>query len=121
MLNHHRVPVPVRTKLTAKDFKNLPTKQDLIVEVLMARHRLGEPFFPIDIRLDKALTRLSERGIVEVITDSPSHHRVRLTDAAKQFLFVESKYQSPVEKRLKKALEDVEALKLSVGLLHGED
>ncbi len=120
MLNHSRAPITSRTKLTAKDFANLQTKQDLIVEVLMARHRLGEPFFPIDIRLDKALTALTERGIVEVWTDMPTHHRARLTDAAQQFLFVENTYKSPVEKQLAKALGDVEALTRSVGLLRGE-
>ncbi|WIE81235.1 hypothetical protein [Curtobacterium sp. MCSS17_016] len=114
MLNHIGTPVAAPTKLTAKDFKNLPTKQDLIVEVLMARHRLGEPFFPIDIRLDKALTALSERGIVEVWTDTPSHHRARLTDAAQQYLFVEKTYKSPLEKQLVKALADIEAFKRTI-------
>jgi hypothetical protein len=120
MLNHIGTPVAAPTKLTAEDFKNLPTKQDLIVEVLMARHRLGEPFFPIDVRLDKALTALSERGIVEVWTDMTTHHRARLTDAAQRFLFVENTYKSPNEKRLEKALADIDALKRTVGILRGE-
>jgi hypothetical protein len=120
MLNHLGTPVAAPKKLTSKDFNNLPTKQDLIVEVLMARHRLGEPFFPIDIRLDKALTALSERGIVEVWTDVPTHHRARLTDAAQQFLFVENTYKSPVEKQLDKALGDIEALRRTVGLVRGD-
>lgn len=116
----HRAPVAKPKKLTAKDFQNLPTKQDLIVEVLMARHRLGEPFFAIDVRLDKALTALAERGIVEVFTDMPSHHRARLTDAARQLLFVESTYKSPLEKQHEQALADNEALKRTVALLGKE-
>jgi len=120
MLNHLGTPIAAPKKLTAKDFNNLPMKQDLIVEVLMARHRLGEPFFPIDVRLDKPLMALADRGIVEVWTDMPSHHRARLTDAAQHFLFVENTYKSPLEKRHLEALGDLEAMKRTVGVLRKE-
>lgn len=42
----------------------LTPTEDLILEVLVARHRLGEPFWPIPLRNTKAINSLEAKGLV---------------------------------------------------------
>lgn len=55
---------PTPTDPPRVDVDSLPLAQYLILEVLRARHRLGEPFWPIPKRAKKQLTALQDAGLV---------------------------------------------------------
>jgi len=58
----------------------LTPTQDLILEVLAARHRLGEPHWPFERRLKPALDALTNRGLISYESDvMPGLYRARLT------------------------------------------
>ena len=58
----------------------LTPTQDLILEVLAARHRLGEPHWPFERRHRKALDALTNRGLISYESDvMPGLYRARLT------------------------------------------
>jgi hypothetical protein len=58
--------------------KPSPT-EDLILEVLAARHRLGEPWWTFEPTHRRALERLRLRGLVDVVNDT----RANLTDTGR--------------------------------------
>ena len=89
--------------------KLTPT-QDLIMDQMAARTRLGEPFWPFDRRLGKALAGLSEQGLVTVSTAGPNL-RVRLTKAGTKLIHEGSNYVSPLEKELAKALGQLKEIR----------
>jgi hypothetical protein len=63
---------------------SLSPTEELITEVLIARHRLGEPFWPIAKRNQKAIDSLGEKGLVnDYGHNSPGTVRVALTLKAK--------------------------------------
>ncbi|WIB65287.1 hypothetical protein [Curtobacterium sp. MCBD17_040] len=121
MRNHNRSADSAKPDVSKVDFEALPAKQSLIVDILTARHRLGEPFWPIEVTLDKTLDALLRLGVVEVWTYTSEHHRVMLTDAAKKRLIDGVKYTSPLERELAEARADVAALKRSLKLLRHTD
>lgn len=60
----------------------LTPTEDLIMEVLAARHRLGEPFWPIlnSPTTSRAARHLEERGlIIRLHGNTPNTFRARLT------------------------------------------
>ncbi len=60
-------------------YQRVSAAGDLVLEVLAARHRLGEPWWPFDRRHRAALARLADRGLVEVDGD-----RAQLTDEGRR-------------------------------------
>lgn len=75
----------------------LTPTEDLILEVLIARHRLGEPFWPVSTRSQKAINSLAEKGLV---TDYGSAVegcvRVGLTIKAKAYWCNPDTYVPPI-------------------------
>jgi hypothetical protein len=59
----------------------LSLTEDLVLEVLVARHRLGEPWWPFAPRHRQTLTRLTIKGLVEVDGD-----RVQFTELGRNTL-----------------------------------
>lgn len=51
-------------KITDETYYNLSVKETLIVEVLIARHRLGEVVWTFDERVHEQLNSLSDKGLV---------------------------------------------------------
>lgn len=83
--------------------KFTPT-QDLILDVLMARHRLGEGFWTFDSRLKPSLTALMDLGYVFVMDGNVENTvRAGLTNEGR-IEFVGT-YQSPLERKVE-ALQD---------------
>lgn len=58
---------------------NLPPTQYLILDVLAARYRCGEPYWTFPRRLKPHLDKLVATGLVEVIGSTPDGWRVQLT------------------------------------------
>jgi hypothetical protein len=63
--------------------KLTPT-EDLLLEVLIARHRLGEPFWPFDYCHRRTLQRLESRGLVSFQNAVTPHLRAQLTAAGRE-------------------------------------
>jgi len=76
----------------------LTEKQTLVLEVLVARHRLGENLWTFEERTEKVLSQLEAKGLVivmhGVVEDSV---RARLTDKAKK-KFLYDGYTPPILK-----------------------
>lgn len=90
---------------------DLTPAQQLIVEVLSARHRLGETIWPFDSRLKKQLAALEQFGWVYLASGQVENTiRARLTEAAKRKVFLTSTYVSPLEQENIELAQDVEAL-----------
>lgn len=74
----------------------LTPTQELICAVLTARHRLGEPFWPIEKRNKAALDALVDIGVVSYMSGwGPSDYRARLTEHGKRE-FMHATYTAPV-------------------------
>jgi hypothetical protein len=98
MLNHNRVASGPAAELAAP--KKLTPTQDLILEVLGARRRTGEPFWPFSKMLTTSIRGLQEAGLVEWWDASYGNHNVRLTAAGEAVAFPSATYSSPLEKEL---------------------
>ena len=73
--------------------------QELILEVLAARHRLGEPFWPFSRRLRRHLDILQAAGLISYESDvMPDAYRVRLTEAGRREALSDT-YVSPDARR----------------------
>jgi hypothetical protein len=74
--------------------------QDLIIDVLLARHRLGEGFWTFDSRNRQSLKALCDMNLV-FLMDGNVENTVRagLTEEGKKEFY--GPYQSPLEKKLK--------------------
>ncbi len=57
----------------------LTPAEDLLIEVLIARHRLGEPFWTFDYCQRPVLKRLEAKGLVTTKAAPPPHIQARLT------------------------------------------
>lgn len=78
------------------DADALPAKQYLILEVLAARHRLGEPSWPLPDRLRKHLDALADGGWIGHEADiTEGHRRAWLTDKGREDA-LSSTYTAPV-------------------------
>jgi hypothetical protein len=101
MLNHNRKPTSAAVPATEPAApKKLTPTQDLILEVLGARRRTGEPFWPFSKTLTKSIRGLQEAGFVEWWDASYGNHNVRLTPAGEAVAFPSATYSSPLEKAL---------------------
>lgn len=84
--------------MTAVDVDKLPPTQQLILEILTARARLGEPSWPFADRLGPAIAALKRLGLVENLGSVVNGHtRVEFTDAGRDRM-LGSGYVSPIEK-----------------------
>jgi hypothetical protein len=85
----------------------LTAAQDQMVDLLVARHRLGEPFWPIDNRLRRTANILEQKGYIEIY---PGHvegtFRASLTAEAERKFLSNSIYKSPLERQLAKKIAD---------------
>lgn len=62
----------------------LPLTQDLVMEVLAARHRLGERMWPFSTKAGPALKALEDRGLIGYKSGIVERtYNVWLTDAGK--------------------------------------
>lgn len=78
----------------------LTASQGLIVDLLVARTRLGEPFWPISTRLNRTYKILDQKGYVEIMHGHVDGTvRLELTARAKQELIDNSTYVTPLEKQ----------------------
>ena len=72
--------------------------QELMVDLIVARHRLGEPFWPVSTRLNRTYKVLAEKGYVEIIDGNVEGTvRLRLTSAARKELIEDSSYVPPIK------------------------
>lgn len=79
----------------SNDNKLTPT-EELICDLLAARHRLGEPFWPIEARNIKALDSLVEKGLITYFGGwNATDRRAKLT-AAGRSEFMKTNYVAPV-------------------------
>lgn len=77
--------------------KELTPTEDLILEVLIARHRLGEPFWPVALRNRKAIDSLQEKGLVNDLGSAVENTtRVGLTMKAKALWTGPNAYTPPI-------------------------
>lgn len=91
------------------DVAKLPPTQYLILEVLAARHRLGETWWPFPTRMQPAIDALAEAGLVHTMDGNVERTvRVRLSDAEARALD-ESTYRPPNGgiDRLRRAIEGI--------------
>lgn len=80
---------------TAEDIEKLPPMQGLILEVLVARRRLGETWWPFDAKITPQLHTLANKGMIEVRDGVFEHTRVaKITDATFA-MCTESDYKPP--------------------------
>lgn len=95
-----------------ENFKLTPT-QDLLLEVLIARYRLGESYWTFDSRHKKMLEALASLGLVTVMHGNVEYTvRASLTDLAVETYISDSWYVSPLSKQLTKLQETVKAYEL---------
>lgn len=74
---------------------DLTPTEDLICEVLAARHRLGEPFWPVDRRHRRALDSLTAKGLVSYQSGwTPKDLRAQLTDKGRA-VYLKDDYVAP--------------------------
>lgn len=76
---------------------SLTPTEELIIDVLVARHRLGEPFWPIAMRHRKSIAALENRGLVNNLGSADGTClRVGLTLKAKALWARPEKYVPPI-------------------------
>lgn len=82
------------------DLDNLPPTQYLILEVLAARHRLGEAHWTFPVRVAASLRDLQAVGLISVMHGITEHTlRASLTDAGREHALSEG-YVSPLTELL---------------------
>lgn len=83
----------------------LPPTQDLCMEVLAARYRLGEVLWTFDARCVKALDALASRGWVVVMSGNVEHTvRASLTDKGVEAWHLDRDYRSPSDEDVREAM-----------------
>lgn len=82
------------------DTDRLPPTQYLILEVLAARHRLGETTWSFPTSLERPLLALQSAGLVDTFGSTrPKTVRARLTDAGRAAALLDG-YETPVDKEM---------------------
>ena len=85
--------------------------EDLLMEVLAARYRLGEHLWTFDLRHKKALERLEAKGLVTVLHGIVDHSlRASMTRAGID-MYVSKTYEAPLEAKLKIEIDRAELFK----------
>lgn len=84
----------------------LTASQDLLVDLLVARTRLGEPFWPVSTKMTRSYHELKEKGYVTILRGHVDGTvRLMLTEQAKAELLHDATF-SPVEKRIASHIAD---------------
>lgn len=84
------------------DVDNLPPTQELILEVLAARHRLGERLWPFPSSLQRQIDALCHAGLAwQASGNVPRTVRAGLTDAGVAEM-LHGPYVSPVHKPIER-------------------
>jgi DNA-binding PadR family transcriptional regulator len=77
------------------DVDRLPPTAYLVLEVLAARHRLGETIWPFPVSVGAALQRLDDAGLItRMHGNTPRTVRAQLTEAGKAAVLTDG-YRSP--------------------------
>lgn len=77
----------------------LTAPQELMVDLLLARARLGEPFWHVSTKLTRTYHELSAKGYVSILSGHVENTvRLMLTAEAKKELLTTS-YASPIERQ----------------------
>lgn len=85
---------------------DLTPTEELLMEVLSARIRLGEPWWTFDIKHLRTIRSLTTKGLVSWDYGSVEHSvEVVLTREGRD-LFLDEKYRPPLEKQLRKKIAD---------------
>lgn len=112
MLRHGRTPVAA-TVAPATEPTLTPT-QDLVLDVLIARHRTRENLWTFSTRHKRALEALEDAGLVNVMSGVVENTvRASLTPAGIKFA-AGSTYISPIEQDLAAAETEIRALRDSI-------
>ena len=91
----------------------LTASQDLLVDLLVARTRLGEPFWPVSTKMTRSYHELKAKGYVSILSGHVEGTvRLMLTDQAKKELLSDQTF-SPMEKRIASHIAD--SLEMSGG------
>lgn len=79
-----------------------------MVDLLVARYRLGEPFWPVSKKLNRTYRILRDKGYVEIIDGNvEGTDRLMLTRAARKELIDDSTYVTPIERQTAKRIAKV--------------
>lgn len=83
----------------------LTASQALLLDLLQARHRLGEPFWPVSTKMTRSYHELKEKGYVSILSGHVENTvRLMLTPAA--IAEMSPTYKSPLEKRVANHIAD---------------
>ena len=78
-----------------------------MVDLIVARTRLGEPFWPVSTKLYRTYNELRMKGYVEVIDGNVEKTvRLRLTRKAHKQLIEDSDYTTPLQAQLATHIAD---------------
>lgn len=92
----------------------LTAAQDIMVDLLVARHRLGEPFWPISTKLTRTYTELRVKGYVTVMDGNVEGTvRLALTREARKELIETSTYTPRIARDIATHIAD--SLEMSGG------
>ncbi len=96
------------------ELPSITAAQEIVLEVVVARTRLGEPFWPVSTQLSRSYRALRDKGYVEIIDGNvEGTDRLRLTPKARKELIDNSSYRSPIVKDV--AVHIAESLQMSGG------
>lgn len=83
------------------DLPKLTAAQDQMMDLLVARHRLGEPFWPIDNALRRTANELEGKGLITIIDGNvQGTFRAALSATARRMYMDKATYTSPLEREL---------------------
>jgi hypothetical protein len=99
---------PAAVELPAdQKLPGLTAQQTLMVDLLQARHRLGEPFWPVSTKLYRTYNELHTKGYVEVLDGNVERTvRLRFTRRAHKELIEDSTYVTPLQGQLATHIAD---------------
>jgi hypothetical protein len=96
------------------ELAGLTSQQELMVDMLVARHRLGEPFWPVSTKLYRTYNELHTKGYVEILDGNVERTvRLMLTRKARKKLIEDSTYTTPLQAQLATHIAD--SLEMSGG------
>jgi hypothetical protein len=85
----------------------LTAAQDQMLDLLIARHRLGEPFWPIDNALRRTAKVLEGKGLIEILHGHvDGTFRASLTAKALEKYVKKATYTAPLERRVRDQIVD---------------
>lgn len=96
--------------------KNFTPTQDLILDVLVCRRRLGERFWSFSTEVTKQLMQLEGKGLVFIMNGQVEGSiRAGLTDVGARELIGDATYKSPLERENEELHQERDVLLRLVG------